>query len=65
MNNTMYRFTKDGHTYSSKGYNRFDAQLNIEFMFGVDLSGATFEEIYKLQVVKTGIVKQKGEKHER
>lgn len=57
MNNTMYQFTKDGYTYSAKGSNIFDAQLNIELMFGVDLSGSTFKEIYKLRIIRTGIIK--------
>ena len=57
MKNMMYRFTKDGHTYSAKGDNRFDAQASVELMFSIKLSGATFEELYKLHVVKAGVVK--------
>lgn len=53
----MYRFTKDGHTYSVKGCNRFDAQATAELIFSVKLNGARFEEVYKMQVIKTGIVK--------
>lgn len=52
---TFYRFTKNGHTYSVKGDNRVDAQDIAEMMFHVDLHGATFEEVYKLHVVRTGI----------
>ena len=37
--------------------NRFEAQLKAELRWQVDLKGATFEEIYKLKVVRTGIVK--------
>lgn len=57
MTNMTYRFTKNGHTYSAKGINRFDAQLNAELMFGVDLTGAVFEEVYKLRTIRKGIVK--------
>ena len=57
MTNTIYRFTKAGHTYSVNGQNRFDAQAHAELIFQVDLNGATFEEIYKLRVVRTGIVR--------
>lgn len=56
MHNT-YTFTKDGKKYSSKANNRFDAQLNIEITYGISLEGATFEEIYKLRTVRTGIVR--------
>ena len=57
MGNTMYRFTKDRHTYTVGGENRFSAQLNAELRFGIDLSGAEFEEIYKLKTIRKGIVK--------
>ncbi len=57
MTNTIYRFTKAGHTYSVNGQNRLDAQAHAELIFQVDLNGATFEEIYKLRVVRTGIVR--------
>lgn len=57
MTNTSYRFTKDGRTYCEGGMNRFEAQLKAELRWQVDLKGATFEEIYKLKVVRTGIVK--------
>lgn len=57
MKNTTWRFTKDGHTYSANGNNRFDAQLNIETRFGINLTGATFEEIYKTRTVRAGKVK--------
>lgn len=49
--------TKDGARYSSMGKNRVEAQWNIEFSFNIDLTGARYEEIYKLRVVRTGIVK--------
>ena len=56
--NTTYTFiTKGGKTYSAGGDNRFDAQLNIEVSFGIDLKGATFQEVYKLRVVRTGTVR--------
>ena len=55
--NTTYNFLINGHKYSVKGINRFDAQLNAELMFGISLKGAKFEEVYKLRVVRTGIVK--------
>ena len=58
MNNTTYKFTtKDGHTYHAGGNNRFEAQLTIETRFGIDLTGATFEELFKLKTVRTGTVK--------
>ena len=57
MKNTHYTFTKDGKTYSAAGANRFDAQLSIELAYGIDLKGATFEEVYKLRVVRTGKVR--------
>lgn len=52
----IYRFIKDGHRYSVKGMNRFDAQATAELLFGVKLHGATFEEVYKAKVIRTGIV---------
>lgn len=56
MTNTTWRFTKNGNTYSANGGNRFDAQLTIELRFGISLTGATFEEIYKTRTVRTGKV---------
>lgn len=53
---TIYRFIINGKTYNAKGANRFEAQNAIELM-GVNLKGATFEEVWKLKVVRTGIVK--------
>lgn len=53
--NTIYRFTKNGRTYSAKGNNRIEAQFNAELANHIDLTGATYEEIYKLRVVRTGI----------
>ena len=55
--NTSYTFYKDGKKYSSKGANLFEAQENIELQWGISLKGATFEEMYKLRVVRTGKVK--------
>lgn len=57
MANTIYTFTKNGTRYSSGGNNRFEAQLFIELAHHVNLSGATFEEYYKLRLIRTGIVK--------
>lgn len=57
MKKTTYRFTKDGKTYNASGANRFDAQLNVELAWGIDLKGAKFEEIYNLNVVRAGLVK--------
>lgn len=57
-NKMIYRFTKDGKTYTTaQGKNRFEAQLNIELSFQTDLTGATFEEVWKGKVDRTGIVK--------
>ena len=55
--NTFYRFHLNGITYNATGANRFDAQGNAERANGIDLTGARFEEIYKLRTVRTGIVK--------
>lgn len=55
---TTYKFTtKDGRTYHAGGNNRFEAQLNIETAFGIDLTGATFEVIFKLKTIRIGTVK--------
>jgi hypothetical protein len=54
---TTYRFTKNGRTYTEGGNNVFSAKLAAELRWGVDLSGASFEEIWKLKVVRTGTVK--------
>jgi hypothetical protein len=56
--NMRYRFRKDGKTYTTmQGKNRFEAQLNLELQFRTSLKGATFEEIWKGKVNRTGIVK--------
>ena len=57
MKNTTYTFRKDGKAYSANAKNRFEAQDQIELVFGISLSGAAFEEIYKLRVVRTGTVR--------
>ena len=57
MKNTTYTFRKDGKAYSANGKNRVEAQDQIELQFGISLSGATFEEIYKLRVTRTGTVR--------
>ena len=57
MKRTTYTFKKDGKAYSAAANNRFDAQEKIELAFGIDLEGATFEEVYKLRVVRTGKVR--------
>ena len=57
MKNTTYTFRKDGKAYSANAKNRFEAQDQIELVFGISLSGATFEEIYKLRVTRTGTVR--------
>lgn len=54
---TTYRFTLNNKIYTAKGNNRFEAQNTIELAHEIDLNGATFEEIWKLRVVRTGIVK--------
>lgn len=54
---TTYRFTINNKVYSAKGDNCFSAQNSIELSTGISLKGAKFEEIYKLKVVRTGIVK--------
>lgn len=50
----MYRFTKNGKTYSANGENIFSAKVNAETRWGVDLTGAKFEEIWKNKVIRTG-----------
>ena len=57
MKRTTYTFKKDGKAYSAAANNRFEAQDKIELAFGISLKGATFEEVYKLRVVRTGTVK--------
>lgn len=57
MTNTTYTFKKDGKTYSVKGNNLWDAQTTVELLNGIDLTGATYEVVYKLRVIRTGIVK--------
>ena len=54
MKRTTYTFKKDGKTYSTTANNRLEARDNIEIRFGISLSGATYEEVYKLRVVRTG-----------
>jgi hypothetical protein len=55
--NTFYRFHLNGITYNVTGANRFEAQGNAERANGIDLTGAQYEEIYKLRTVRTGIIK--------
>ena len=58
MKNTTYTFiTKDGKRYSHGGNNRLEAQHALELAFRVDLTGSTFQEVYKLRVVRTGTVR--------
>ena len=57
MKNTTYTFRKNGKSYSAAAKNRFEAQEKIELAFGTDLTGATYEEVYKLRVVRTGKVR--------
>ena len=57
MKHTTYTFTKNGKRYFANGKNRFEAQDTIELTFGISLSGATYEELYKLQVVRTGKIR--------
>ena len=56
--NTHYTFTtKDGKAYSAMGKNRFEAQQSIELAWHIDLTGATWTEVYKLRTVATGTVR--------
>lgn len=56
--NTTYTFiTKNGKRYSHGGNNRFEAQEALELAFRINLTGATFQEVYKLRVVRTGTVR--------
>ena len=57
MKHTTYTFRKDGKAYSTNANNRFEAQDKIELAFGIDLTGATFEEVYKLRAARTGTVR--------
>lgn len=53
----LYRFIKEGKTYSTKqGKNRFEAQQNLELQFQISLEGATFQEIWKGKLDRTGRV---------
>lgn len=54
---TTYTFRKNGKAYSAKANNRFEAQDQLELAFGISLSGAAFEEVYKKRVVRTGKVR--------
>lgn len=54
---TIYTFRKNGKAYSIKANNRIDAQDMIELTYGISHKGATFEEVYKLRVVRTGKVR--------
>lgn len=54
--NTIYRFTKCGKTYSASGSDRFEAQMNVELQWHINLVGASYEEIYKLRVIRKGTV---------
>lgn len=54
---THWTFRKNGKVYSAGGKNRFEAQLQIELMFQIDLTGATFEEIFGTITVRTGKVR--------
>jgi len=54
--NTIYRFTKCGKTYSASGSNRFEAQMNAELQWHINLVGASYEEIYKLRIIRKGTV---------
>ena len=56
-NHTTYTFKKNGHSYSVKATNPYDAQVTAELMFHINLTGATCEEYYKLRLVRTWIVK--------
>jgi len=53
----IYKFIKDGHTYTASGANRWEARLNIELAHHVDLTGAAFQVISKNHVLYTGIEK--------
>lgn len=54
---TTYNFKIGNKTYSAKTNNRFEAQDQIELTFGISLKKATFEEVYKRRVVRTGKVR--------
>lgn len=58
MKYSIYTFiTKDGKKYTHSGSNnRFEAQTILELAFHIDLSGATFQEYFKNQLVRTGLV---------
>ena len=54
---TIYTFTKDGHRYSAKAANRFEAQTQLEVIYGVNLTGAKFEVVFNLKTARTGAVR--------
>ncbi len=55
MTHTTYTFTtKNGHRYTAKGNNPYDAQMNVELAWHISLKGATWTEYYKLRAVRTG-----------
>lgn len=54
----VYKFHKNGHTYTIMAENRTMAQWNLEISHHVDLSGAKYEGIdRKGNVIVSGIVK--------
>ncbi len=57
MKHTTYTFRLNDREYSAAGRNRFEAQEKIELAFQINLSGATFKEVYKLKTVRTGKVR--------
>lgn len=55
--NTTYHFTKGSSTYSTRANNAVEAREKLELQFGIDMTGAKLEIMYKLRVIETRTVK--------
>lgn len=53
----VYKFSKNGHTYTIVAENRTMARWNVERAHHVDLSGAKYQELRKGTVIRSGIEK--------
>ena len=54
---THYTFIKDGLRYTTSRDSLYTAKKHLEYLFHIDLSGATYEERFKNRIVATGKVR--------
>ena len=54
---THYTFIKDGLRYTTSRDDLYTAKKHLEYLFHIDLSGATYEERFKNRIVATGKVR--------